>query len=129
MAKVARDNKRTPLTDGFRSRLKVQGKDPNYEYYIVNDTPGRVDDFKAAGWEPVTDDEVRIGENRVGLPTAEGSVKTVHVGGGQTGVLMKIKKEWWEEDQAAKRKRNIDLTKNQLSEAKQSSDFGDIKLS
>lgn len=86
---------------GVRSRLGVTNKDPNFEYRIVTDKDGRVDQFREAGWELATGDET-VGVSRLSQPSAEGSVKQVHVGNGDKGVLMKIRKDWYEEDQQAK---------------------------
>lgn len=97
-----RGARRSPVTDGHRSRLNVKGKDPNYEYRIVNDVDDNISIREEQGWEVVTDAEVKIGDKRVADPTDTGSPKTVSVGGGLTGYLMRIKKEWYQEDQAAK---------------------------
>lgn len=127
MAREAARRSRTPIHDGFRSRLSVQGKDPNYEYRIVNDTPGRIDKFKEAGYEVVEDENVTIGDRRLTAPSQQGSAKTVSVGQGITGVLMKIKREWWEEDQAAKHAAAAKAVSTVISDAKSASDYGDIK--
>ena len=118
---------RNPIQDGFRSKLTVKGKDPDYEYRIVTDRDMRIADFEAAGWEKVTDPSVEIGERRVGIPKAESSARTVSVGGGDTGVLMKIKKEWWEEIQAVKNKRASDAVAQTIQDAKDSADY--VKIS
>ena len=125
----AKRKTRTPVTDSIRSRLRVDGKDPEFEYYIVNDTDGRIDLLKEAGWETVTDNGVKIGDRRVSNPTDTGSAKTVSVGGGVTGVLMKIPKEWWEEDQARKQQNATATVKQTIADAKAGGDYGDIKIS
>lgn len=86
---------------GTRSRLGVTNKNPEYEYRIVTDKDGRVDQFQEAGWELATGNE-SVGVSRLSQPSAEGSVKQVHVGNGDKGVLMRIPKDWYEEDQKAK---------------------------
>jgi len=92
--------KRTPV--GMRNRLSVQGMKDEFHYRIFNDTDDRIQNALAAGYEFVPADEVRIGNSRVNLPTAEGSNAEVSVGGGTKGYLMRIPKEWFEEDQKAK---------------------------
>lgn len=92
--------RRTPV--GTRNVLTVSGKDPNYVYRIVNDTGDRVEQFKAAGYETVSATEVQIGDRRVNAATPEGSIAQCSVGGGMKGVVMRIPKEWYDEDQAAK---------------------------
>lgn len=129
MANIRTERKtRTPI-DGIRTRLNVRGKDPDYEYYIVNDVDDRVERHKEAGWEVVTDKETTIGERRVSAPTAEGSAKTVSVGQGLTGVLMRIKREWWEEDQARKVQATQDTVNATVRDANKSGDYGKNVLS
>jgi len=83
--------------------------------------------MKASGWEVVTDSDIKIGDRRVSIPTAEGSAKTVSVGGGVTGVLMKIPKEWWDEDQKAMATQSDALVADTTREAKQGN-FGSIEV-
>ena len=129
MARESTRKTRTPIGDMSRSRLRVDGKDSNYVYYIANDSGGRIDMMKEAGWEPVTDATVKIGDRRVAVPTDEGSVKTVQVGGGITGVLMRIPKEYWDEDQQRKIDQNKQIIGDTMKDAKSGSDYGDVKLS
>jgi hypothetical protein len=92
--------RRTPV--GVRNVLTVRGKDPAYEYRIVNDTGDRVEQFKGAGYDVVMASDVVVGDRRVNKASAEGSVAQVAVGGGDKAVVMRIKKEWYDEDQARK---------------------------
>lgn len=92
--------RRTPI--GARNVLKVTGKDPDFEYRIVNDEGDRVEQFRAAGYETVSAATHQIGDRRINAPTTEGSIATASVGGGTKAVLMRIPKEWYEEDQKAK---------------------------
>lgn len=119
---------RTPIQDGFRSKLRVNGKDPAYEYYIVTDKDGRVDDFVGQGWQVVTDDKITIGDKRIGTPTEVGKVRTVSVGGGDVGVLMKIQKEDWAEIQAIKSQRAKDAVSQTIQDSKDASDYGKVKF-
>lgn len=95
--------KRNPIKDGFRNRLTVRGKDPDFEYRFVNDLDDRLTVMQERGWEIVSDKNVQIGDKRVADPTAEGTPRTISAGGGVTSYLMRIKKEFYEEDQDAKR--------------------------
>ena len=54
------------------------------------------------GYELVERDSVRVGDKRVGSASAEGSKAQLSVGQGMKGFVVRIKKEWYEEDQAAK---------------------------
>ena len=88
---------------GVRGRLNVRNKDPNYVYRIVNDEDGRVSLFEDAGYEVVTGGKETIGDSRLSQAKGEGTVAQAHVGNGVKGVLMRIKKEWYDEDQQSKR--------------------------
>ena len=87
--------------NGRRNKLSVKGGDPNYVYRIVNDVDDRVNDLKERGYEFETNN-VQVGDKRVATPKQEGSPVKMSVGGGIQAYLMKIKKEWYEEDQLAK---------------------------
>ena len=129
MAREGTRKTRTPIDGDSRSRLRVDGKDAAYEYYIVNDIEGRVERMKEQDWEVVTDTNINIGDRRLSAPGQEGSAKTVSVGGGVTGVLMRIKREWWEADQAKKQTNATSLVNETLRDAKKNSDYGDVKIS
>lgn len=91
---------RTPV--GTRNILTVKGKDPNYVYRIVNDIDDRVQQFKDAGYELVPEQTAAVGDKRVNAASSEGSNKQISVGQGTKAYLMRIKREWYDEDQAAK---------------------------
>lgn len=101
-AQEAKRPRRTPI-NGTRSILNVVGKDPNFEYRIVKDLGDRLDTFKGNGWEIVNDSSVTIGERRVAIPTQDGSAVTTILDKteGTKGVLMRIRKDWYDEDKAA----------------------------
>jgi len=87
---------------GSRMVLTVAGKDPSYEYRIINDSGDRVQEFLEAGYELVDNDSVRVGDKRVNAASAEGSKAQLSVGQGQKAFVVRIKKEWYEEDQMKK---------------------------
>lgn len=87
--------------------LSVRGKEPGFVYRIVTDRDDRVLEFKEGGYELVHDKDVAIGDKRVNTPAAEGSVKMFPVGGGMKGVLMRIREDWYAEDQREKEKQII----------------------
>jgi len=91
---------RTPI--GTRNILTVKGKDPNYEYRIVNDVEDRITQFQEAGYEVVQSESVDVGDKRAASGTSIGSAKTLSVGQGTKAYLMRIKKEWFDEDQKEK---------------------------
>lgn len=100
---------------GFRNRLAVHDKDPNYEYRWVNtaaDGGDRVSIMEDAGYEKVAKSTVRAATGRVEA-SALGSFETVPGGGGDQLLLMRQKKEYYEEDQKAKQARVDELDRAQ----------------
>lgn len=77
-------------------------KDENYHYRFVNDTGSRIHNFKQAGYDFVADTEIAVGDSRVIDASEFGSTKRVISNDGTTSYLMRIKKEFYNEDQAAK---------------------------
>lgn len=97
--------KRTPI--GSRNKLSVSDRDPNYHYRIVNTNmegkEDRVEMFKEQGYEVVPN--TNVGDKSVDRPSRLGSGSEISVGQGVKAVLMRIPKEYFEEDQAAKQQR------------------------
>ena len=92
--------RRSPLSR--KNILTVSGKEDGFVYRIANDTEDRVADLIEQGYEPVSSDKVQVGDKRVSSASPEGSVKRISVGGGQKGVVMRIREDWYKEDQKAK---------------------------
>lgn len=97
--------RRSPLVN--RGKLHVSRKDPEYEYRYVNDEGDKIADKVERGWEPVLKSETVVGDKRVDNASPEGALATISVGQGMKSVLMKIRKDWYEEDQMIKQ-REID---------------------
>ena len=117
MAKEAKSRVRIPV-GAARDILTVQGQDPNYVYRWVLDDPkrpGRLQRFLDGGYEVVTDTN-EIGQNTVDRGKKLGSAIT-RPDGGSTLVLMRILKEWYDEDQEAKAERIAATEKSMLAEA------------
>lgn len=118
--------KRQPV--GVRGRLNIQGKEAGYEYYIAADRPGNIAELQARGYEFVPADKVTVGDRRVSQPSAVGEKATVQLGGGEVGYVMRIPKEWYDEDQAAKLA-EIRKTKDTIKRVdKKDGDYGRIKI-
>lgn len=117
---------------GTKDRLVVHNKDSNYEYRFVNDVKNRVAIFKQNGWEVAPAADTQIGDARVENPTSIGSAAAVPVGlvgeNAGTAVLMRIPKEWYEEDQAAKAKA-IEASEQSMKEAIRSGHKGQFEIS
>lgn len=118
--------RRTPV--GVRNVLTVSGKDPDYEYRIVNDEGDRVEQFKAAGYDVVSASDVTVGDRRINKASAEGSAAQVSVGGGTKAYVMRIKKEWYAEDQKAKIDSIAQTEAATKSEALRGSDYGKLTI-
>jgi hypothetical protein len=104
-------------------------KDPNYVYRFVNDTGSRVANFQSAGYELVQDDSLVVGDSRVFDPSDIGSAKKVTSNDGTTSYLMRIKKEWHDEDQKAKQEHINETERAMKQQATQGSDYGEFKVS
>ena len=103
MSRVSADKRVTRKSLFQRGPQSINGdKDPNYVYRYVNDTGSRVSNFQSAGYEFVDDKEMVVGDSRVFDPSDVGSAKRVTSNDGTISYLMRIKKEFYEEDQAAK---------------------------
>ena len=111
-----------------RNTLTIDGKDKNYHYRVVNDTDGRPEKLETFGYEYVRGDE------QLGDPTADGaktlgSVISKPVGGGKTGILMRTKREFYEEDQADKQ-RELKESENALhKKSEEDGHYGNLKIS
>ena len=91
---------RTPIAS--RNDLTVRGKKEGFEYRIVNDTADRIQAFQEAGYELVDASEVSIGDKRINNASPEGSKAQLSVGKGDKAFLMRQRKDFYDEDQAAK---------------------------
>lgn len=93
--------RRSPLAN--KGKLTVANKDLDYEYRFVNDEGDRVQELIERGYEPVLKSETKVGSTRrVDDSTPEGSILQISVGEGKKGILMKQRKEFYDEDQAIK---------------------------
>lgn len=115
--------------NGVRNKLNVRGKDPNYVYRIVNDIDqgDRIQQFKDRGYELVGSDKVKVGDKRVDSSSPEGTQAQINVGQGVKAFVMRIPKEWYDEDQAIKEEeiRKTEATMEQ--EAKADYDKGKLE--
>ena len=103
--------KRTPL--GARNRLSfpISEKDRSeYEYRVINDQDDRLARAQEAGYEFVQSDQ-KLGDMRVAEADMLGANVAKPVGGGTVGYLMRIKKEYYDEDQQAKEAKLQELEK------------------
>lgn len=119
---------RTPI-NGTRNVLKIKGQEAGYMYRVVNDEGDRIAELEAAGYELVKDKSIQVGDRRVANPTQEGSPVKVSVGKGVQGYVMRIREDWYKEDQAKKLAPVNELEAQMKRDAKAAADYGDVKIS
>lgn len=126
-AKTEKRVVRKPLFQ--RGPQSISGdKDPNFVYRFVNDTGSRIEQLKQAGYEIVTDEALVVGDARVTDSNQPGSAKKVISKDGTVSYLMKQKKEFYEEDQAAKQAHNDEIEQAMKQQASEGM-YGSIKMS
>lgn len=103
---------RRGVFNGTAQKLSVYGEIPGYHMHIFNDTPGRIEEALSAGYEFVSPSEIGgVAANVVSRNTDLGDkvrflVGTAEGGGGLYAYLMKIRQEWFEEDQSEQQRVN-----------------------
>jgi hypothetical protein len=103
----------------MRNKLTVKDRDPNYHYRIVNVKEDRVEQFQEQGYEIVG--ATPVGDKQIDAPSSLGSASEISVGGGLKAVVMRIPKEFYEEDQAMKQAQIDELEATMGSNAKKGS--------
>jgi hypothetical protein len=116
---------RVPVSQ--RNILTVKGKDPAYEYRVVNDTEDRIAQFIDGGYELVDDNSTDVGDKRVSQGTAVSSKKIFSVGQGTKGYLMRIKKEWYQEDQE-KKQEFVNMQEASIKEKALDGNYGKLDI-
>jgi len=91
---------------GTTNRLEIINKDPDRVYRLIDSSPSRLSQFERAGYRVENVNE-HIPGLRISVPNPTDN--TLHVGGGKQQILVSIEKEFYEEDQRAKRKRTLDM--------------------
>lgn len=128
MAKAETTRTRRSPINGTRNRLSVRGQEDGYVYRIVNDLDDRIQSLREIGYEIVTDSKVSVGDKRIANPTQEGSPVKVSVGNGIQAYVMRQKKEFFDEDQAAKAAKVDELEASMKREAKDAGFYGKFKI-
>jgi len=134
------DNKsdRVPVS-GMRDIMTVLNKEEGYVYRWVTDSDvqgSRMYKYKRGGWEmsplATPDGAIIVGEEAVFKTENKDDIIRLHVGAGQFAYLMRIKKEWYDEDKA-KQAADIDEVEATIagtgsSTAEDFSQYGTIKI-
>lgn len=128
-----RPSKRVPVS-GSRDILTVDNKDPDYHYRWVvageNENGIRLQKFIRGGYEFVSADDVEVGDDSVYKSSNVGSIVRIPSGDGMYSYLMRIKREWYEEDRANSQKKIDDVEKSIYRTRNQEEDdgqYGSIK--
>ena len=127
MTKTVERVRRTSI-NGVRNKLTVRGQEPGYVYRHVLDIDGRVEDLSERGYEIVENKGIEVGDKRVAAASQVGSTVSTNSGDGRKLILMRIKKEYHEEDQKTK-EAIVNATEEQLrGQASNNGLTGNIKL-
>ena len=115
---------------GQRNKFAFINKDPAYEYRVAVDNDGtgdRIAELKDMGYEFAPANVHKLGKSRVEETSNEGSLETINSGGGNKGYLMRINKDWYEDDKKAKAAR-IDATEAGLKTPSLDGTYGNISI-
>lgn len=119
--------KRTPING--RNILTVSNKDAGYVYRFVNDVGDRVQSFIDRGYELVESDAISIGDKRVDSAGPLGSKAQASVNrDGTKAFVMRIKQEWYDEDQAEKQKSIAEQERALKQQALSNNDYGKLEI-
>lgn len=119
---------RTPL--GKRDRLAIKNREDGYVYRIVNDVDDRVDYLQGLGYELCSKEQVgAIGNKRVDNTSSVGSTAHFSVGQGTKAVVMRIKSDWYQEDQRSKQAEVDEVEGTMKSDARKAADYGKLEIS
>jgi len=101
---IAKEPERRKRRNSISTRniLTVSNKDPNYHYRVVNDSGDRIQELLDRDYELVDSKTVRVGDKTINGISSEGSKSQVSVGQGQKAFVMRIRKDWFIEDQQEK---------------------------
>jgi hypothetical protein len=133
--------KRVPV-GGFHDLLHVEGKEPGYVYRWVldkNEAGSRILKFKRGGWDFARIDDrgveegLVVGQENVYSSDQDGSIVRVPSGNADYSYLMRIKEEWYDEDQVAKQEK-IDAVEDAIrrtgaSDGEDFGQYGEVKIS
>ena len=126
-----RPRQRVPVS-GNRDILTIEGKDPDYVYRFILDGSEdgqRIQKFKAAGYDLVSSDGHSVGQDMVYKTNNVGSIIRVPAGNSKFYYCVRIRKEWYKEDQSLKQGEILDREKAITRTDSENGQYGNIKLS
>jgi hypothetical protein len=110
-------------------KINVVLQDPNYAYRWVNSNmrAGRIESFLLAGWEMAPGDTV-LGDTAVEDQVSRtSSAIERHMGQGTKAYLMRIRKEFYDEDQEAKQ-RELDISEQAMKREAMQGRYGKFNI-
>ena len=118
--------------DGMRDVMTVLGKDPAFHYRWVEDSDergSRIHKFKRGGYvladlEGIEGAGIVVGQEAVYTTKQDGAICRLHTGEGRYSYLMKIKMEWYLEDQKTKQDAIDDMERGMTAERDQGDEAG-----
>lgn len=112
-----------------RNRLSVKGKEDGFVYRIVNDLDDRIERLQEAGYELCSKEQVgAVGDKRVDNTSSVGSTAHFSVGQGTKAVVMRIRQDWYKEDQDTKQQELDSLEASMKQDARKASDYGKLSI-
>jgi hypothetical protein len=84
--------------------------------------------FEEAGYEIVEAGKVVVGDKRINRAASPGSVAEVSVGNGEKALVMRIREDWYKEDQETKQKQ-VDLSEAGMLKSARNGFSGKIEIS
>lgn len=121
-------NDRVPVHE--RDVLKVNTILDGMVLRWVNDVPMRLETFRRAGWEFVTDKDMTVGDPTVNADREAGTVVKRYVGGNIHAYLMAIPEEFYREDQRVKQEKIDEHESSMLRDlnARKDGSYGKVEL-
>ncbi|MHB8603493.1 MAG: hypothetical protein ACYC9R_12740 [Nitrosotalea sp.] len=120
--------KRIPVSAN-RAPLTVKGFDhANFQGRWVNDVDDRLAIFLEGGYEFVTRDNGTVAEPTMDATTKLDSRVKKPVGRGVTAYLMRLPKELWLEDQAAKERELKEIDRAMKAPGTNKADYGKVQI-
>ena len=121
--------RRQPVGTRERIRIRVPQED-GYVYRLANkanDGGDRVENLLDLGYEIVPEVK-RENDRRVDDASPLSAASGINLGNGDRGVMMRIKREYWEEDQLAKHAKQESLEQTMKDSVKQAADYGGFSV-
>jgi hypothetical protein len=120
-------SERVPV--GFnRNILTVSGLEDGYVYRWVNDIEDRIIRFKQGGYE-VVENNVKVGDETVNSSEGVSSTATYrNVGGGVVAYLMRIPREFYDEDFEEKMKHVNSIEESTKDPISEENKYGNINI-